>query len=41
MADAPATKKVSKIESGHAKNVANLGVLITAVCFPAIVLCQK
>jgi len=31
MADTTATKKVSKSESGHAKNVANLGVMISAV----------
>lgn len=31
MADAPATKKVSKIESGHAKNSANFGLLINTV----------
>ena len=31
MADAPATKKVSKIESGHAKNAANFGRLINVV----------
>ena len=31
MADPTATKKVSKTESGHAKNVANFGALVTAV----------
>ncbi|MBI4727015.1 hypothetical protein HY768_07305 [candidate division TA06 bacterium] len=31
MADAPATQKVSKTESGHARNSANFGLLITTV----------